>query len=201
MDNDNIDFKNLWKQQIVSKPNLGEFMVQLNKFKKAGLKTYWITNAVLALTSVFLVCIWVFYQPQFTSTKIGLVLTILTMVVYFVFYNRLLKPSLYVDVAQSNQNYVQGLITIKKKQQFMQSTMLSLYFGFLTIGICLYMYEYTRFMSPVTAVVVYGLTIAWSALNWLYIRPKQMKKQQLIIDELITKSREISVDSVDDEME
>ena len=52
MDNDNIDFKNLWKQQIVSKPSLEEFMVQLNKFKKAGLKTYWITNAVLALTSV-----------------------------------------------------------------------------------------------------------------------------------------------------
>jgi predicted membrane-bound mannosyltransferase len=201
MNNDNIDFKNLWKQQIVSKPNLEEFMAQLIKFKKVGLRTYWITTAVLAVTTVVLVCIWVFYRPQFTSTKIGLVLTILAMVVYFVVYNRVLNPSHYVDVVQSNQNYVQNLIAIKKRQKFMQSTMLSVYFCLLTIGICLYIYEYTRWMSLDASITVYGLTIAWSALNWFYLRPNQMKKQQIIIDELIIKSEEISSDLIDNEIE
>lgn len=192
MDNNKIDFKDLWKKQVVSEPNFEEFMVQLKKFKKTGIKTYWISNAVLVITFIFLVCIWVFYKPQFISTKIGLVLTVLAMVVYFVVYNRVLKPTLYIDLVQSNQSYVQNLIQLKKKQLFMQSTMLSVYFLLLTVGICLYIYEYISRMSIVATVAFYGFTIAWSVFNWFYIRPKQMKKQQIIIDELIVKSVEIS---------
>lgn len=200
MDNNNIDFKDLWKKQVVSEPNLEEFMVQLNKFKKTGIKTYWITNAVLAITLSFIVCIWIFYKPQFISTKIGLLVTVLAMVVYFIVYNRVLKPAHYVDLVQSNQSYVQNLILLKKKQQFMQSTMLSIYFLLLTAGICLYMYEYTSRMSRGATVSFYGFTIAWSVFNWFYIRPKQMKKQQIIIDELIAKSAEISNEVESDEI-
>ena len=53
------------------------------------------------------------------------------------------------------------------------------------------MYEYTLLMSTVWAVFAYGLTGLWILLNWFFIRPKQMKKQQQKINDIIDKFKNI----------
>lgn len=192
MDNNNIDFKDLWKKQTVSQPNIEDLMVRLKQFKKAGLRSLWITNILLFATSAFILFVWYYYQPQFISTKIGIVLTILAMVIYVVVYNRLLGSYKNIDVTQTNQEYLQKLILIRKKQQFVQSTILSLYFVLLGAGISLYMYEYTSRMTILWASFTYGITLLWIGFNWFYIRPKQIKKQQAKINELIIRFEDIN---------
>lgn len=190
--NKNIDFKDLWKKQTVSQPNIDDLLARLKQFKKAGLRTLWFTNILLFATCAFIVFIWYYYQPEFISTKIGIVLTILAMVIYLGFYNRLGSTFKNIDTTQTNQGYLQKLIEIKRKQQFMQSTMLSLYFVLLGIGIGLYMYEYVVRMTILWAVFTYGLTLLWMGFNWFYIRPKQIKKQQSKINELIAKFEDVN---------
>ncbi|SNR70737.1 hypothetical protein [Flavobacterium sp. ov086] len=190
--NNNIDFKDLWKKQTVSQPNIEDLLVRLKQFKKAGLHNLWITNILLFATCAFIVSIWYYYQPEFISTKIGIVLAILAMVIYLGFYNRLASVYKDIDTTQTNQEYLQKLIEIKRKQQFMQSTMLSLYFILLGIGIGLYMYEYVVRMTILGAVFTYGITLLWMGFNWFYIRPKQIKKQQSKINELIDRFEDVN---------
>ena len=192
MDNNNIDFKDLWKKQTVSQPNIEDLMARLKQFKKASLRSLLKTNILLFATSAFILFVWYYYQPQFISTKIGIVLAIVAMVMYVSVYNGLLNIYKDIDATQTNQEYLQKLILIKRKQQFMQSTILSWYFVLLLTGICLYMYEYAIRMTVFYALVTYGVTLLWIGLNWFYIRPKQIKKQQEKINELIAKFEDVN---------
>ena len=96
-----------------------------------------------------------------------------------------------LDAGESNQQYLKTLLLIKVKQQFMQTTMLNLYFLFLSVGLSLYMYEYVSRMSTLMAVVVCGVTALWFLFNWFYLRPKQIKKQEAKLNEIIAKFEDI----------
>lgn len=188
---DNINFNDLWKKQTVSQPDIEDLKNRLKEFKKAALKTMWKVNILLSLTSVFIVFIWIYFQPQFISTKIGIVLTILAMVMYVILYNRLSEHYRNIDTDQSNQEYLQKLILIKRKQQFMQTKGITWYFLLLIAGICLYMYEYASRMNIEFAILTYAITLLWIGFNWFYLRPKQIKKQQQKINSLIEKFEEV----------
>jgi hypothetical protein len=188
MENNNIvDFKDLWKKQSVNQPKIEDLLMRLKQFKNGALRSLWITNILLIATSVFIVFVWYSFQPQFITTKIGIVVSILAMVIYLTVYNRLLKTYQKIDSTQTNQEYLQSLILIKKKQQFLQSTMLSSYFILLGIGLALYLYEYTVRMTLFWGVFTYALTSMWILFNWFYIRPNQIKKQNDKINSLIDK--------------
>ncbi|KUJ60495.1 hypothetical protein AR687_18100 [Flavobacteriaceae bacterium CRH] len=192
MEDNNIDFKDLWKKQTVSQPNIEDLLSRLKQFKKANLRSLWKTNILLFATSAFILFVWYYYQPQFISSKIGIVLAIIAMTMYVLVYNRSLKDFKDIDTTQTNHEYLQKLISIKKKQQFMQSTILSWYFVLLLVGICLYMYEYASRMTVFYALVTYGVTLLWIGFNWFYLRPKQIKKQEEKVNSLIEKFEEVN---------
>lgn len=183
----NIDFKNLWKQQEAEQPELSDLMLLLRSYKNKGLKRLVLTNVLLVMTMVGLVLIWYYFQPQLITTKIGLITTILAMPIFVLAYNTLFKYYKSASEFESNSAYLKNLITIKRKQKFMQTTMLQLYFILLSLGVCLYLYEYVKLMPTVVGLLVYALTLAWLAFNWFYLRPKTIKKQEKKLDILIKK--------------
>ncbi|MCL8005815.1 hypothetical protein M8845_00095 [Gelidibacter japonicus] len=183
----NIDFKNLWKQQEAEQPELSDLMLLLRSYKNKGLKRLVLTNVLLVMTMVGLVLIWYYFQPQLITTKIGLITTILAMLIFVLAYNTLFKYYKSASEFESNSAYLKNLITIKRKQKFMQTTMLQLYFILLSLGVCLYLYEYVKLMPTVVGFLVYALTLAWLAFNWFYLRPKTIKKQEKKLDILIKK--------------
>ena len=67
MDSNNIDFKDLWKKQAVSQPNMEDLMLRLKKFKRTNLRNLWITNILLFATIAFILFVWYYYQPQFVT--------------------------------------------------------------------------------------------------------------------------------------
>jgi len=192
MDNNNIDFKDLWKKQTITQPNMEDLITRLKQFKKTALHSLWITNILLFATCIFIIVIWYFYQPEFISTKIGIVLMVSAMVIYLVVYNRLLRTYKNIDATQTNQEYLQKLILIKRKQQFLQSKILSLYFVLLGIGICLYMYEYTSRMSVFYGITSYVVLLIWMGIAWFYLRPKEIRKHEGKLNNLIAKFEEVN---------
>jgi amino acid transporter len=189
---DNIDFKGLWAKQSVGSPNAQELFMKLHRHKKTNLRKLLLTNFVLIATSVFIGFIWYYFQPQFISTKIGIVLSILAMVVYLFAYNQLLPSFRKTTTDQSNQEYLHALIKIRTKQEFLQTKMLHIYFILLSVGICLYMIEYASMMPMFWAIVTYVLTLFWMGFNWFYIHPKTVKKQQAKLNELISKMESLT---------
>lgn len=186
MDN-NIDFKDLWVKQTISPFNTNDLFSKVNRLKRTSLRKLIIANVLLIVTCVFIMFIWYYYQPKLITTKIGIVVCILAMVIYLFAYNQFFPLLKTIDYKQSNIEYLQDLISIKTKQHFLQSTMLRLYFIMLSSGLCLYLYEYSLMMPTFWAILSYTVTLAWIGYNWFYIRPKIIKRQQIKIDDLISK--------------
>lgn len=188
----NIDFKNIWKQQTSNKPNMEELLGKLKKFRNQNLRRLVFANIGLIATSLLILFIWYHYQPEMITTKIGIVLVVLGMVIFLLAYNKMFMVFYKIDQTQSNNEYLQNLYVVKNKQKFMQTTILNLYFIMLFLGICFYMYEYTSRMTLGSAILTYAVTSAWIAFNWFYLRPRTIKKQQDKLDELINKFEEIN---------
>lgn len=188
----NIDFKNIWKQQTSNKPNMEELLGKLKKFRNQNLRRLVFANIGLIATSLLILFIWYCYQPEMITTKIGIVLVVLGMVIFLLAYNKMFMIFYKIDQTQSNNEYLQNLYVVKNKQKFMQTTILNLYFIMLFLGICFYMYEYTSRMTLGSAILTYAVTSAWIAFNWFYLRPRTIKKQQGKLDELINKFEEIN---------
>lgn len=188
----NIDFKNIWKQQTSNKPNLEELLGKLKKFRNQNLRKLILANVALITTSILIAFIWYIYQPQMITTKIGIVLVILAMVIFLLAYNKMFMIFYKIDQTQTNSEYLQSLYVVKSKQKWIETTILNLYFMMLFLGICLYMYEYTSRMSFGFGILTYAITWAWIAFNWFYLRPRTIKKQQRKLNELINKFEEIN---------
>ncbi|MDQ0783232.1 hypothetical protein [Chryseobacterium sp. W4I1] len=188
----NIDFKNIWKQQSSQKPSMEELLGRLKKFKRENLRKLIVTNILLIITSIGIGLVWYYYQPQLITTKTGIILVILAMLIFLFAYNKLFMLFYKLDNTQTNTEYLKSLYVVQNKQKFMQTTMINVYFIMLFTGICLYMYEYTSRMELLYAVLAYAATLVWIGFNWFYLRPKTIKKQETKLNGLIDKFEEIN---------
>jgi len=188
----NIDFKNIWKQQTSQKPNMEELLGRLKKFKRENLRKLIVTNILLIITSIGIGLVWYYYQPQLITTKTGIILVILAMLIFLFAYNKLFMLFYKLDNTQTNTEYLKSLYVVQNKQKFMQTTMMNVYFIMLFTGICFYMYEYTSRMDLLYAVLAYAATFVWIGFNWFYLRPKTIKKQETKLNGLIDKFEEIN---------
>lgn len=191
MDTNNINFGELWNAKNAKQPATKNLLVKIKKLKRSNRIGLILINIILVLTSIFFLSIWFYYEPELITTKIGIVLTILAMFVFVMAHNRSFKLFKNAKKTQSNSEYLKDLLSIKTKQQFLQTTMLNLYFILLSLGIGLYIYEYTEQMTSFWGIFAYVITSFWILFNWFYLRPKQIKKQRAELNEIINKFENI----------
>ncbi|MCX6146575.1 MAG: hypothetical protein NTW25_04900 [Candidatus Kapabacteria bacterium] len=191
MDSNNINFNELWSGQKIEQPDIKDLLLKIDKFKKYNRNKIIFTNVLLFSTSVFILLIWYYFQPQYATSKIGIIMMILAMTIIINSSSKSLNLFKIKFESVSNEEYLKHLLAIKEKQQFMYTTLMNLYFILLSTGISLYMYEYTSRMSTKMAVLTYVITWIWILLNWFYTRPKQIKKQLAKVNELIIKFESI----------
>jgi hypothetical protein len=188
----NIDIKKLWSGQTATQPTTEELFSKINSLKRKALKRLILTNVVLILTCAFIINIWIKYQPELVTTKIGIVLIVVAMVIFLLSYNRSLPLLKEENTGQSNTDFLKNLLEIKSKQQYLATTMLNVYFILLSVGLALYMFEYTSRMTPFWGIFSYAITFSWVILNWFHFRPKQIKKMQMPVDEMIERIKAIN---------
>lgn len=187
------NFKDLWQSQNTNvdlNPNdIISKAVQLQK--KTRIKLL-LTNGLLFITMLFIIGIVMYFKPQMITTKIGVLLVIIAIVMQIVVSSKLTSVFDKNNTQTSNAEYLQQLLLFKKKQAFLQSTIMTAYFILLGLGIVLYMIEYTMRMSVLGAALAYGITGLWMALNWFYFKPKIIKKQQQKLNEIIADLEKIN---------
>lgn len=188
----NIDLKNLWNMQEMDIPDTKELFEKTNEYKKKSFRKLLLANVTLLLNTACLLFIWYHYKPEFITSKIGIVCILLAMFLFLFVYNQMATFLKSNNYEMDTLHYLQQLLKLKEKQRFLQTTILNVYFILLSLGICLYMYEYTCRMTMLWATVVYGVTMLWIALNWFVLRPKAIRKQQKTLNELIEKFEKIN---------
>jgi len=189
---DNIDFKQLWNQGKATAPDVSEIFAKANRLTRNARKRIWWENITLSLTAMFMVFVWMHYQPQLLTTKIGLMLLILAILIFLIASNQMVPLLAKADEETDSRHFLEQVIRIKHKQEFMNKTMLTAYFIMLSVGISLYFIEYTRRGSLLFQILAYGLTIAGLIINWIYVRTRVIKKQQKTINDIIERLEEVN---------
>ncbi|CAI2768687.1 hypothetical protein [Flavobacterium collinsii] len=193
MDNNNINFNELWAEQATSAPNLKDLVSKANLVRHSNLRKLIFKNIIFTLVAAFLIFIWVNFHPQLLSTKIGIVLIVLAMAVYiFSSSQNIIQLLNKINTAQSNKDYLNHLLALKEKQQFLQTKISNLYFVLFSSGICLYFYENALKMPVNKAVYTYLAIVAFIIWGRFYMKPRLIKKQQVKLDEIIRKFENIN---------
>ncbi len=192
MSSDN-EFKGLWnKLETPSAPDAGVILKKAAQLKRR----MWIklTGQTLLLTAtmVFIILIVLFFRPQMLTTKIGALLITGAIVSFVIPSVRIIRDIFRGDPESSNTEFLSQFIRLKQKQESLQTTLLTIYFILFSAGIFLYMIEYARMMSLAGRLSAYGITMAWVAFNWFWIRPRTIKKQRDALNAMISKLEKVN---------
>jgi len=189
-----INFNELWQSQKVGPSIDAESIISKAKHlqRKTSIKIL-LNNLLLFATIVFIIGILLHYNPQMITTKIGSLLVIFAIVMQIVASSSLIPLLNKSNEQTDNATFLNQLLAYKKKQAFIQSIIMTLYFIFLGLGLLLYMIEYVQRGSMIFMISAYGLTISWIAFNWFYVRPKTIKKQQEKCNDVIANFENITI--------
>jgi len=181
----NIDLKKLWNKQNIETPEVEILYSKAKKLKSRSLLKLIAVNITLLLTITFIGFIWYYSQPELVSTKIGIMLTIIAMIIFALPYNKQFTLLAKNKTEPNSKEYLEQLIKLKGKEKFQQTTILSVYFITLSLGIGLYIFEYVSNMTITWGIISYAFTILWIAINWFYLRPKVITKRNTKLNKLI----------------
>ena len=188
----NIDFKKIWNKQKVETPKMEILYTKANKLKSRSFLRLILVNITLILTITFIGFIWYYYQPELITTKIGVILTILAMIIFLLPFNKQFSLLTKNKTEPNSKEYLQQLIKLKEMQAYQQTKMLSIYFIILSLGIGLYMFEYVSKMTITWGIIAYSIIILWFAINWFYLRPKVITKQNAKLNNLLVEFEKLN---------
>lgn len=191
MDND-TNLNALWSKQTTKPPQMEELLSKFAKIKRKNLTKLIAINILMLATIAFIIFIWVYFEPKLITTKIGIVITILGIIVYQFVYNQLIPNLRKINENQSNNEFLKAVIQLKEQQKFLQTRMLQIYFITLTVGLCLYLYEYVSLLAFPWTIFAYSVTLIWIGFNWFYLRPRVVVKERDKLDGIIKIFEDIS---------
>lgn len=191
--NPDIDLKSLWgKQEIGHLPDFKVILTEAGALKKKMRNRIILLIALLTATIVVILLIVYNAHPKMITTKIGMIITIIAMVLYIVTSGSIL-PVLYKSNPGNNTSeYLKQLMQVKRKYKFIHKTIFTLYFILLTGGIFLYLLEYVQMYSLFGKVLTYGIIALWVAFNWFYTRKRRIAKEQTEINQMVSKLEALS---------
>ncbi|AFU69498.1 hypothetical protein P700755_002771 [Psychroflexus torquis ATCC 700755] len=188
----NIDLKKIWNTQKIETPNVEILYTKANKLKSRSFLKLVMVNISLLLTIIFIGFIWYYYQPELVTTKIGIILTMLAMLVFLLPFSKQFSLLTKTKTELNSKEYLQQLIRLKEMQVYQQTTILSVYFILLSLGIGLYMFEYVSKMTMTWGIITYAITAFWFAINWFYLRPKAITKQNAKLNKLLVEFEKLN---------
>jgi Flp pilus assembly protein TadB len=186
------DFNELWSKQTSSPPPIDELLSELTKMNSKERIKLILINFLMIATIAFIIFILLYFKPDLITTKIGIVVTILSILIYQFAYNRLFRYLKPINENQKNSDFLAALIERKEKQKFLQTKMLQFYFLSFSVGLCLYLYEYVVLMPFPWSIFAYVVTLIWIGFNWFYLRPRIIQKEQTKIDAMIQQFEKVN---------
>jgi hypothetical protein len=190
------EIKDLWHNTAPQKdlPALSEIISKIESTRKKIMRKNLISTIILCLTFIFIVWIGFKYDFEFITTKIGLMLVLIS-IAFGIFCNFKLinRLSGKIDITSDTKSYLQQMLTFRNKQRVIQTKGMMIYFIILTSGLILYEIEFA--VRDLTfGIVYYACTLGWMAFVWFYLRKKTIAKQDKQINEQITMIENLSAD-------
>jgi hypothetical protein len=188
-----MDFKALWNKQSTSDiPDTKELFVKADGLKRKTRNKLIGLNLILLAATAIMVYMWFNIDNERLTTRIGLILIVIAMVSYLAASNQIIPMLFKSDFEASSQEYLNQLIRIKRKQDFLNKVMINIYFTLLSAGLALYMLQFIARMSVAWAVTYVVWTFGWIAFSWFYLRPRGIRKKGKALNDMIARLEEVN---------
>jgi len=183
-----IDLKALWNKQATSElPDSKELFEKADRLKKTTRNKLIGLNIVLLSTVVFIACVGFNIDHVKSVTITGIVLIAIAIISYLIVSNQIIPILFTSNLQTSSHEYLDQLIRIKRKQDFLNKVMINIYFVLLSAGIFLYSLQFSDRMDTRWEITYYTLTFGWIGFSWFYLRPRGVKKKQKPLNDMIAK--------------
>jgi len=183
-----IDLKALWnKEEAKDIPDTKELLKKAGNLRKAARIRLIIQSVVLSAIVALLLCVGLNIDHRELTTTVGLILMLAAIVSYLIATNQLLPMLFKSDIEGSSQEYLNQLIRIKRKNEFLDKVMVNIYFSLLMVGISLYMLQFAMKMSTAWAVFIYAITLTCLTATWVYSRTRKIKSMLKPLNDTIKK--------------
>jgi hypothetical protein len=183
-----MDFKALWnKQEAGEMPDTRELFAKADAVKKTTRNKLIKLNLVLLATIVFIAWVGFNIDNVRPTTTIGIVLIGIAIVSYLIAYNQMIPSLFKANFDASSQEYLNQLLSVKRRFDFLNRVMINVYFVLLSAGLALYMFQFAVRMTTFWAIFWYAITFAWIAFSWFYLRPRSIKKKQKPLNDVIAR--------------
>lgn len=186
-----MDLKTLWhKQEADERPDIKGLYKKAESIKRGTRIRLIMENLMLLAISVFIIYIGANIDHALLTTKIGIAIMVIAMLTYLFVQNRMIPVLFKTNLTISTHEYLEQLISIKRREDFLNRVMINIYYVLLCIGIGLYFIQFTRNLWG--SVLMYGLTFAFMLFAWFYIQPLGVKRRQKALSETIARLEEVN---------
>ena len=187
-----IDFKSLWnKQPANDMPDTKEIFAKADKVKRRTRCLLIAQNLTLTAASILIIYVgWDIDHVKLT-TKIGVVLIVTGMISYLVSYNQIIPIVFKSNIESNSHDYLNQLIRIKRKEDFINKVMINIYFTLLCVGLFLNMLQALTRMTMLKGVCFFVITFAFMAICWI-LQPRLIRKKRKTLNDIISKLREVN---------
>lgn len=188
----NINLNTLWDREESSIPDVQEIFAK-GAVLQSNTRNRLLFSTILPLILMmaFAILIWLYRQPQMITTDVGVVVIIGAMAFFIITAMRYLNLLNKNSTGSSTKEFLLHFLKIKRTQESLATTMLSIYFALMAIGLTLCMIEYLKRFGLPIQLSAYCITFTWIAFNWFYLIPKMVKKQREKMNLIIEKLEEI----------
>ena len=178
--------RQLWQEAAPTPLLTATELIALVRKQRLKLLTR-MAGSVLALTLTLPVMVWIYvdYHPVYPTTRISIIMMVIAIVAGIVIQSRSL-PLLLKPVRQDvdNRAMILSLQKLRQRQKFIHTTFISCYFIVLGMAMAMYLFEFVH-RNFWFAIGAYTLTFGWFAFAWLYLRPRNIRKQHERLDAMI----------------
>jgi|SRR5690606_18858764 len=176
----------IWqKQERKTLPDVSEIIKKTKKMRRKIIAKHTIGILILVLTFTWISTSLFTYQFELTTTYIGIIVLLLSIVMGIAFQSQLIGIILpKSDILSDSRHHLSQNLIYQSRLKFLHKAGSSLYYLSLSMGLVLYLYEFASrdFWFGITA---YAITGTWIAFSWFYLRKRSVQKNERKIDAFI----------------
>jgi uncharacterized membrane protein YciS (DUF1049 family) len=179
------DLKEIWKQnESTTVPPIQEVTNNAKGTIRKIRNKLFFSGFLVAATLGFIIYQQMRMQNEMLTTKIGLTIMSLGIVLYLIVSNSILNMFLKNEFSTDSITFLDKTIELKNRLEVLYKTITTIYFIALSAGLVLALIEQTMSESLLHMVLTYGLSLGWIAFAWFVLRPREMKKLYKLTDSI-----------------
>jgi hypothetical protein len=179
------DLKEIWKQnESTTVPPIQEVTTRAKGTIRKIRNKLFFSGFIAAAVLGYLIYTQTKMQNEMLTTKIGVTIMALGIVLYLIVSNSILNMFLKNEFSADSRTFLDKMIVLKGKLEMLYKTITTIYFVALTAGLFLALIEQTMSETVLHKVLTYGLSVVWIAFAWFVLRPREMKKLYRLTDSI-----------------